>query len=172
MLHITLGPARHVGPEDHLERARTGYAEDMSESELYDAARGAWVLGARADRENHALISHAGVVRQAIEIDHLEDAGGGRRAIVGRVLHAGDPIHDTYVGQPSPVTGVRNPVTYFDAEQGQRLCRCGCGTLLTGPGLFVPGHDQRAVHARVAQVGTVAEFLDWFDTTYPATATH
>lgn len=160
MLHITLGPGR------------PGDVETMSETELYEAGRRAWVLGARADQQSHALISYRGTVRQAIEIDHLEDEkdGGGRRAIVGRVLHAGDPVHDTWVGKPSPVTRARNPITYVDAEAGQRLCRCGCETLLTGPGLFVPGHDQRAVHARVAQVGTVAEFLDWFDATYPATA--
>lgn len=157
MLHITLGPSR------------PGPVEDFSEAELYEAGRGDWVLGARADRETHALISYRGTVRQAIEIDHLEDVDGGRRAIVGKVLHAGDPIHDTYVGQPSPVTRARNPVTYVDVEEGQRLCRCDCGILLTGPGQFVPGHDQRAVHARIAQVGTVADFLDWFDATFPVT---
>lgn len=156
MIHVTLGPSR------------PGPIEDFSETELYEAGRGNWVLGARADRETHALISYRGTVQQAIEIDHLEDAEGGRRAIVGRVLHAGDPIYDTYVGQPSPVTGVRNPITYVEPEAGQRLCRCGCGTAIAaGKGQFVPGHDQRAVHARVAQVGTVADFLDWFDATYP-----
>jgi hypothetical protein len=28
---------------------------------------------------------------------------------------------------------------------------------------FITGHDQTAPHNRVRQVGTVAEFLDWFD---------
>ncbi len=172
MLHITLGPARELGPQDELGRARTGYADDMSETELYNAGRAAWVLGARADRETHALLTHAGVVRQAIRIDHLENVDGGRRAIVGEVLHSGDGVYDAYVGKPSPVTGVRNPVTYFEPETGQRTCRCGCETELPpGSGQFVPGHDQRALHARVAQIGTVADFLDWFDRTYePETA--
>ena len=31
---------------------------------------------------------------------------------------------------------------------------------------FVSGHDQRALHERVAKIGTVAEFLSWFDQTY------
>jgi len=30
-------------------------------------------------------------------------------------------------------------------------------------GDFAIGHDQKALHARVAQIGTVAQFLDWFD---------
>jgi hypothetical protein len=33
-------------------------------------------------------------------------------------------------------------------------------------GPFVSGHDQRALHERVAKIGTVAEFLRWFDQTY------
>ena len=28
---------------------------------------------------------------------------------------------------------------------------------------FLPGHDQRAIHDRINQIGTVSEFLDWFD---------
>ena len=159
MIHVTLGPSR------------PGPVEDFTEEELYEAGRGTWVLGARADHQTHALISHRGTVLQAIEIDHLENADGGRRSIVGRVLHAGNPIHDTYVGQPSPVTGVRNPITYFEPEEGPKLCRCGCGTeLAPGRGLFVPGHDQRAVHDRIAKIGTVADFLDWFDATWQAEA--
>lgn len=154
MIHVTLGPSR-PGPLD-------------TDAQIYEAGRGDWVLGARADRETHALISHRGIVRLAIAIDHLEDAEGGRRAIVGRVLHAGDPVHDVYVGRPSPVTGVRNPITYFEPDEGPRLCRCGCGTELPpGKGLFVPGHDQRAVHDRVAKVGTIVDFLDWFDRVWP-----
>lgn len=51
MLHITLGAARPAPAGDQLDRDRTGFAEDMSETELYNAGRGAWVLGARADRE-------------------------------------------------------------------------------------------------------------------------
>jgi hypothetical protein len=27
----------------------------------------------------------------------------------------------------------------------------------------VTGHDQRALHNRVRQIGSVAEFIDWFD---------
>jgi hypothetical protein len=28
---------------------------------------------------------------------------------------------------------------------------------------FLPGHDQRAIHERIAKVGTVKDFITWFD---------
>lgn len=31
------------------------------------------------------------------------------------------------------------------------------------PGEFVRGHEQTALHQRVAQIGTIPEFLRWFD---------
>jgi len=33
---------------------------------------------------------------------------------------------------------------------------------------FVTGHDDMTIHARIAKVGTVADFLDWFDATFDA----
>ena len=169
MLHITLGPARPVDPnEDELGRSRVGFGEDMDEQELYEANRGCWVLGARAHRQQYALVSFDQVVRQAIAIDRLVQTGG-RRAIEGRILAAGDPVYDTYVGRPTPVGRVRNPITYFEATVGRRLCFCGCGEEVS-LGYFLPGHDQRAIHERIARVGTVVDFLRWFDRNYPDSA--
>lgn len=45
------------------------------------------------------------------------------------------------------------------------MCHCGCGEPVA-TGWFLIGHDQKALHARVAKVGTVREFIDWFDNTY------
>ena len=87
------------------------------------------------------------------------------RQIVGQILTKGHPVFDAYVGKPSPVIGVRNPVSYIDADEDLRRCECGCGAEVShGP--FVSGHDQRALHERVAKIGTVAEFLCWFDQVY------
>lgn len=33
-------------------------------------------------------------------------------------------------------------------------------------GWFAIGHDQKALHARISKIGTVREFIDWFDSTY------
>ena len=36
--------------------------------------------------------------------------------------------------------------------------------------IFVPGHDQAALHQRVAKIGSIADFLQWFDNTTNAEA--
>jgi hypothetical protein len=164
MLHITLGPERPVDPEhDELGRDRVGFSPTMSELALYDANHGCWKLGPRAKNEQYMIVSFDGVVRQAVEIESIEPVTRGSRSVVnGKVLRAGHPVYDKYVGKPSPVQGVRNPVTYFEDEVDGRPCRCGCGGSVEGRD-FLPGHDQTALHARVKQIGTVSEFLDWFD---------
>lgn len=164
MLHITLGPERPVDPElDELGRDRVGFSPTMSELALYDANHGSWKLGPRATKERFMIASFEGVVRQAVEIDSIEPVTRGNRSVVhGSVLRAGHPVFDKYVGKMSPVQGVRNPVTYFEDEVDGQPCRCGCGGSVSGRG-FLPGHDQRAIHDRINQIGTVSEFLDWFD---------
>jgi hypothetical protein len=107
--------------------------------------------------------SSCSIVRQAVEIASIEPVTRGRRSVVHRsILRAGHPVFDKYVGKTSPVQGMRNPVTYFEDEADGRPCRCGCGGSVSGRD-FLPGHDQRAIHDRINQIGTVAEFLDWFD---------
>jgi len=162
MLIITIKADHSWNTPDELGRTRAGYRQGMTDEELYEAARGSWVLGPQADREHYALVVHDGIVRQAIEIDRLVDTTGGRRAIEGTVLAAGHDVYDTYVGKESPVPPQRNPIRYFDSPVGHKRCRCGCGEdVLTGD--FAIGHDQKALHDRVKRIGSVAEFLDWFD---------
>lgn len=164
VLHITLGKERSVDPDvDELGRDRVGFSASMSPGALYDANHGCWKLGPRAQKERYMIVSFDGLVRQAIEIESIEPVIRGNRSVVhGSILREGHPVHDKYVGKTSPVQGVRNPVTYFDDDVDGRPCRCGCGGVAT-TGDFLPGHDQTALHARVKQIGTVAEFLDWFD---------
>jgi hypothetical protein len=104
-------------------------------------------------------------VRQAIEIDRLGVVAGGRRAIEGRYLEAGHPVYDAYVGKPQPIEPARNPVTYFESAHAARTCGCGCEAPVT-LGWFLAGHDQKALHDRVAKIGTVHQFIQWFDRTY------
>ena len=163
MLHITLGPERLVDPQvDPLGRDRVGFSETMSELALYDANHGCWKLGSRANKEQFMIVTYGGLVRQAIEIDEIEPVEGGRSVVNGRILHSGHPVYDQYVGNKSPIQGVRNPVAYVDDDMDGRPCKCNCGDTVVGRD-FLPGHDQTALHARVKQIGTVAEFLDWFD---------
>lgn len=164
MIHITLGPYRSVDPAvDELQRSFVGFKEGMTDVELYEANHGCWRLGPRADKEKFMLASFDGTVRQAVEIEAIEPvARGGRSVIHGVVLGPDDEVYRKWVGKPSPVHGMRNPITYIDDELDQTRCRCGCGETVTGRD-FLPGHDQVAIHARIKEIGTVAEFLDWFD---------
>lgn len=40
-------------------------------------------------------------------------------------------------------------------------CRCGCGILTRS--VYTVGHDQKILHQRIALIGSVADFIDWFD---------
>jgi hypothetical protein len=166
MIHITLGRMRYVNPqEDQLGRDHVGWDPNMSDEALFRANRGCWVLGERAEKEQYALLSCEDKVRMAIEIDRLVPVAGGRKAMEGRFLKPGNAVYDAYVSEEPPVKSTRNPITYFDSLHDCRLCGCGCGEPVTG-GWFLAGHDQKALHARVAKIGTVREFIDWFDNTY------
>lgn len=173
MIEITLGPAREVDPAvDELGRDRVGFVQTMSPAALYDAAHGTWVLGKRAEMERFALFTFEGTVRQAVEIQAIEqvtekaptDTTDDRSVIHGRILGPGHPVFDSLVGQPSPVAPHRNPVRYFEhaLDKAERPCRCRCGGYVSGRD-FLPGHDQTAIHDRIRQIGSVADFLDWFD---------
>jgi hypothetical protein len=172
MIHITLTSAKPSPANDPLGRTRYGYSPEMTPQEIYESNHGYYILGARADRERYAIFSAPDKPRPnkvvlAVEIDRIDCVHGkpGHRQIVGQFLTKGHPVFDAYVGKPSPVIGVRNPVSYIDADEDLRHCECGCGAEVSrGP--FVSGHDQRALHERVAKIGTVAEFLRWFDQAY------
>lgn len=165
MLHITLSREQRSDPAtDDLGRDRYGFSETMSPLALYDANHGCWKLGERAHRERYCILSFAGVVQQAIEITSIDVAPkrSDRSVINGHILQAGHPVYDTYVGKLSPVQGMRNPITYFEGAVEGVACRCGCGANVQGRD-FLTGHDQTALHDRVKRIGTVAQFLDWFD---------
>ncbi|MEJ7707334.1 MAG: hypothetical protein WKF82_08690 [Nocardioidaceae bacterium] len=143
---------------------RTGWLfPTMSELALYDANHGCWKLGPRANKEQYMIVSFGGIVRQAVEIDSIYSVERGDRSVVdGTILRPGHPVYDKYVGKESPVQGMRNPITYFDDDEAGRACKCDCGGTAVARD-FLPGHDQTALHDRVKQIGTVADFLDWFD---------
>jgi hypothetical protein len=172
MIIITLGPERKLeAGEDDLGRDRVGYNPAMSPGALYDANHGTWHLGERASRERYALVAFEGTVVQAIGINSIEPVAGtyagretSKRSVVhGDILNDGHPVHDRYVGRPSPIPPQRNPVGYFDAPEDHTPCLCGCGEPTPAGKDFIAGHDQTALHDRVRQIGTVKEFIEWFD---------
>lgn len=168
MIRIRPG-ARVYDPEEHpfLPRQLRGYDPTMSRSEVYDAARGWWVLAEYAETEKAAVVVGRDTDRvvMAIAIERWARDERSRRAFAGRILQPGDAVYDRYVGQPDPTPNAkRSPVTYFsDPEFDRGLCRCGCGQETRST--WVPGHDQRAIHQviRADFGGSVAAFLDWYD---------
>lgn len=172
MLVITLGDEkRYADPsEDDLGRDRAGYSPTMSQIALYDANHGTWHLGEKARKERFVLYAYKGQVVQAVKINHVEyvaDAVPGsespRSVINGDILVAGDRVYDRYVDKASPIPPQRNPVGYFDAPEDHTTCLCGCDEPTPASKDFLPGHDQTALHDRVRQIGTVRQFIDWFD---------
>ena len=146
-----------------MGRTIVGYSPTMTQEELHEASRGCWVLGKRADSESFCLFSYEGTVVQAMEIARIVETPP-RRALEGTVLTAGHPVYDEFLGKTSPIRG-RNPIGYFDHRLGQVLCLCGCCNEVP-KGRFLPGHDPRAIHDRIAKIGTVADFIAWFDDTW------
>lgn len=166
MLQITLGPYGHVD-EEHLEfapRSHCGWYPGMPPEDTYTSARAWWVLNRiRAEREKYAVVTARGTAVQAIEITGWHTRADGRHAFSGKVLTAGHPVYERYIGNPLG-TASRNPIRYLeDPNDPAGTCKCGCGEA-TG-GTWVTGHDQRAIHDRIRRdfSGDVARFIDWYD---------
>ncbi|WP_433351582.1 hypothetical protein ACQP25_00900 [Microtetraspora malaysiensis] len=170
MIHLKLGPARPADPDDSMRRDWLGWTPDQTPQQIYERNRGRWYLSARAARERYTVFSSTvtGTIVAVVANEGVEDLPGDKKkAIVGKVLGPGDPVHDALIGQPMPDRH-RNPVTYVDDPvDQQRTCACGCDGAVTGPRVFLPGHDQRAIHERIArQWGDTLGFLTWFDREY------
>jgi hypothetical protein len=170
MIHIKLSPPHPPKrPDDPWGRDWVGWGPDQTPQQIYDRNRGRWYLGPRAAHEQYTVFSSTvtGTIVAVVANEGTEDVDGQKKAIVGRVLGPGDPVHDMLIGQPMPDRH-RNPVTYVDDPVDHwRTCACGCGGQVTGARVFLPGHDQRAVHERIArQWGDTLGFITWFDREY------
>ena len=169
MLHIKLSDRRPARPDDPMTRDWWGYDPTAPLDGLFARNRGRWHLGPRADREKYAAFSYTGdhKIKFIAEIEAIERIDE-RRAIVGHVLDPDHPLSHRWVDAPAP-DSFRNPVTYFsEPDDATWTCACGCEERVPANRSFVPGHDQKAIHARITRQwgGTIA-FIDWFDATYP-----
>ncbi len=153
---------------DPLKRAYTGYFPRMTEAEAWEAGRGVWRMSAgKVSRQKFALIVGEGLVRAVGQITGFA-VHGDRIALEGHVLPGGHPVRDAYLGRPDPVgTGSQNPVGYRDLPEEQQFtrwpCHCGCGEGTDRD--FLPGHDVRAMQARVREhfSGSPLKFIQWVD---------
>ena len=139
----------------------------MKGQDILASARGWWVLNRlRAERERYAVVTAEGAAIQAIEITEWRTHdGSGRHAFNGKILGPGHPVHDRYIGKPLAAAS-RNPIHYIsDPADPAGTCKCGCGQATRG--IWVTGHDQRAIHERIRRDfgGDVAAYIDWYDET-------
>lgn len=161
---------------DPLGRGHIGYFPRMTEAEAWEAGRGVWRMSAdRASRNKFALIVGEGVVRAAGQITGFS-VHGDRIALQGHLLPEGHPVREAYLGHPDPVdTGSQNPVGYRNLPEEQQFilgpCHCGCDG--TTDRDFLPGHDVRAMQARVRAHfnGSPLQFIQWVDAMLAGTAT-
>lgn len=121
-MHFTLVKRVEYDEPDEVGRTYYGWWEGMSEQECYRVNRHLWLLGPHADSEHYAIFSawtpdrKTKLVRLAIEIDSISPKNAnGHRSVKGRILNAGHPVYDEYVGKPSPVPAGRPPVRYFES---------------------------------------------------------
>lgn len=165
-----VGPGTSVGedPSD-WNRNWAGFDPHASDSVNFNQNRGVYKIGPRGHRERIATMSVGHVIRIVAEIDHIEDvplrSGGVKQAVVGHVLRRGHPDYDRLID--TAIEPFRNPVRYLPDDNSNFGCMCGCGSELPPGRRWVPGHDQRALHDRVAEGwGSVERFIRWYDDEY------
>lgn len=103
---------------DSMGRTWYGYDPLASPTQLWDHNRGRWNLNAsRIQNERYAALNYEDRVILVAELtppffEVVEDSVPGvfKKALVGKVLSSGHPIHDALVGTEVP--WVRNPVSY------------------------------------------------------------
>jgi hypothetical protein len=109
-LRIRLGAEQPAAQPDPLGRAFTGYAEGLTQSELWDRGRGVWRARLASVAEAQLAVIVAPVSEVVVAVGTVDGVRfhGDRVALEGRVL----PDHPL-VGQPDPLANTsRNPVTF------------------------------------------------------------
>lgn len=174
-VRIRLGAYQQV-TNDVLARSAIGYFPRMTEAEALEAGRGVWRLDRRLiSRERFTLIVGENLVRAVAEVHGITDYDtdrGPKKALEATLLTSGHPVYDRYINQPDPLSNAsRNSIAYGDLPEEApfrtRNCSCGCGETTIHD--FLPGHELRAIQARVREHfgGSAMAFITWLDTELP-----
>jgi hypothetical protein len=166
-VRIKLGDYQTV-TDDWLGRSYIGCFPRMTESEAWEAGRGVWKMNrARASSQRFALVTGMGRVLAVAEIDGASEHGD-RIALEGRPLSVGHPVYDAYIGRPDPLANQsQNSIAYGDLPEEAafriRPCACGCGEMTERD--FAPGHELKAIQARIRQHfgGSARALIQWID---------
>ena len=173
-IRIKLGDYQTVAG-DPLGRDYIGYFPRMTEAEAWEAGRGVWKMNrTRASSERFALITGQGKVAAIAQVKGVT-RHDDRIALEGDPLTAGHPVYDAYIGRPDPLPNQsQNSVTYGslpeEAEFRSRPCACGCDE--TSDRDFAPGHEFRAIQARIRDhfSGSPLALVQWIDKNHPQPA--
>lgn len=166
-IRIALGNYEPV-EGDPLGRDYIGYFPRMTEQEAWIAGRGVWKISPESvGREVCALIVGGGLVRAIAKIEGMTQHED-RYAIEGELVGPGHPVYDAYFGKPDPLSNSsRNRIAYGPLDEEQSLrehpCSCGCGELTDRE--FRPGHEFKAMSARVQAHfgGSYLQLIQWID---------
>ncbi|MEL4503578.1 hypothetical protein AAEX63_01430 [Luteococcus sp. H138] len=108
-ININLGPRQDVDPYNQpIPRSFVGFDAKASDEQLWNANRGAWPLPSQTTQEQFATFSHDGTIRLVAElegVENVEQDGRIVQALLGRLLHRGDPVRDALVGRQVEVGG-------------------------------------------------------------------
>ncbi|ABM10741.1 hypothetical protein AAur_pTC20007 (plasmid) [Paenarthrobacter aurescens TC1] len=118
VLNIRLIDRQTADSDDPLPRGWWGYDAQATPEELWEHNRGVWILNdKRIADERWAALNYQGRIILVAELhgpDHEivvdNRTGTSKKALKGRVLLAGNPIHDVLIGEE--VIYRRNPVSY------------------------------------------------------------
>ena len=156
VINIRLIDRQTADRDDPLPRDWWGYDPEATPEQLWDHNRGIWSLsGSRIATERWAALNYQSRVILVAELQDpgyeiLPDnrTGAPKKALIGRVLPAGHPVHEALLG--TPVEYRRNPVSYDldpdtraaeDARQSESRDAPGAG----GQGLQMDADVRKAV---------------------------
>ncbi|WP_420176790.1 hypothetical protein [Luteococcus sp. OSA5] len=118
-ININLGPRQDVEPlTQPIPRTFVGFDPKMSDEQLWNANRGAWELPEEAFQKQFATFSHDGTIRLVAElegIENVEQDGKSVHALMGRLLHRGDPVRDALVGKA--VEDTESEIGFIDTTE-------------------------------------------------------
>ncbi len=153
-----------------MERDWVGWTPTLTSQEIYERNRGVWYLSARAERERYTVFSStvAGVIVAVVANEGIENIDGRRKAIIGKVLELATRFTTRWPVSPCLIGTAIQSRTLTTPSTSERALVVAVA-LLPAAGCSLPGHDQRAVHERIArQWGDTLRFIQWFDNEYGA----
>ncbi|MET3206280.1 UNVERIFIED_ORG: hypothetical protein ABIB21_003099 [Arthrobacter sp. UYEF13] len=156
VIHIRLSDRTTAESDDPLGRAWYGFDPAATPTQLWANNRGDWSL--RADKiftERWAALNYQGRVVLVAELgdpgyEVLPVAPRPKKALLGRVLAAGHPVHEALVGTPVVYKG-RNAIQYDPSPEGADAQEAGSPEVWDLPGVAGQGLQMDAAFRKAIE---------------------